>query len=172
MQTITSSMAKTVIIGPGYPFTIIGERILALHGQYQRLIVVYGDCGSMGALDEMLSRYDDIEHIAGPHCYEMYGGELFDGLMAEEPGTYFLTDFMVRTFQGLIMKSMGLDRFPQLKQEYFRNYKRIVYLAQTDDPEHLEKAQVTADYLGFPLEIRKTGYGLLERRLAVVFELL
>ena len=83
--------------------------------------MLFGDCGSKGALDRMLEEYPDIEHISGSHCYEFYSGELFVKLMEEEPGTYFLTDFMVRTFQGLIVKSMGLDRFPQLKQEYFRN---------------------------------------------------
>lgn len=143
----------------------VEQRILSLREQYERLIVVFGDCGSKGALDEMLNRYEDIERIAGPHCYEMYGGDLFNELMAEEPGTYILTDFMIRTFQGLIIKSMGLDRFPELRNTYFRNYKRIVYLAQTDDPEHQQKAQGIAAYLGLPLEIRKTGYGFLESRL-------
>ncbi len=146
----------------------VEQRILALREQYERLIVVFGDCGSMGALDEMLSRYDDIERIAGPHCYEMYGGDLFNELIAEEPGTYILTDFMVRTFQGLILKSMGLDRFPELKKTYFRNYRRIVYLAQSDDPEYREKAQEIAKYLDLPLEIRQTGYGLLETRLVAM----
>ena len=118
----------------------VEQRILALREQYDRLIVVYGDCGSMGALDNMLNRYEDIERIAGPHCYEMYGGDLFNDLLAEEPGTYILTDFMVRTFQGLIIKSMGLHRFPELREIYFRNYKRIVYKAQGDDPEYKQKA--------------------------------
>jgi len=145
-------------------------RISALREQYERLIVVFGDCGSKGALDDALSRYDDIERIAGPHCYEMYGGELYNELMAEEPGTYILTDFMVRTFQGLIIKSMGLDRYPELRETYFRNYKRVVYLAQTDDPDYRAKAQEIGEYLGLPLEIRQTGYGLLETRLIELME--
>jgi len=124
----------------------------------------------MGALDEMLNQYVDIERVAGPHCYEMYGGELFDELITEEPGTYILTDFMVRTFRGLIIKSMGLDRFPELRETYFRNYKRIVYLAQSDDPEYKKKAQDIADSLDLPLEFRQTGFGLLETRLKAMME--
>lgn len=142
----------------------VERRIRELQDRYPRLIVVYGDCGSQGALDEVLERLG-IERISGPHCYEFYAGKAFQELMDEQPGTYFLTDFMVRTFNGLIMKSMGLDRFPQLKEDYFRNYRRIVYLTQNDLPEYRQKAQAIAGYLDLPLEIRFTGYGMLEQRL-------
>lgn len=152
---------------PGRIAPDVEARILALRDKYERLIVVYGDCGSRGALDAVLAEHD-IPRVAGPHCYEMYGGEVFEELMEEEPGTYFLTDFMVRTFQGLILKSMGLDRYPELKEEYFRNYRRLVYLAQDPDPELEEKARSIAEYLELPLEIRPTGYGLLEERLAAL----
>jgi hypothetical protein len=145
-------------------------RILELYEQFERLIVVFGDCGSKGALDEMLDRYPQIERITGPHCYEMYGGDLFDNLIKEEPGSYILTDFMVRTFQGLIVKSMGLDRFPQLKEEYFRNYKRVVYLAQSDKPEYRQKASEIAEYLELPLTFIETGYGPFEGRLIELME--
>lgn len=143
----------------------VEKRIHELRGNFERLIVVFGDCGSMGALDQMLDKYPDIERIAGPHCYEMYGGDLFANLMKEEPGSYILTDFMVRTFQGLIMKSMGLDRFPQLKNDYFRNYTRVVYLAQNDSLEYRQKAQEIAAYLELPLSVIETGYGPFEQRL-------
>lgn len=143
----------------------VEKHILALRKRYERLIVLFGDCGSKGTLDQMLEKYPDIERISGPHCYEFYGGELFTKLMEEEPGTFFLTDFMVRTFQGLIVKSMGLDRFPQLKQEYFRNYKRLVYLVQKDDLEYRQKAHKIAEYLELPLTIIETGYASLEERL-------
>ncbi|HZD11732.1 MAG TPA: DUF1638 domain-containing protein [Candidatus Binatia bacterium] len=142
----------------------VEKRILALREQYDRLIVVYGDCGSQGALDVVLDKYG-IERLAGPHCYDWYGGEQFQELVEEEPGTYFLTDFMIRTFEGLIKKSMGLDRYPQLKEDYFHNYKRVVYLAQVEDEELLQKAQKVADYLELPLEVRVTGYNRLETQL-------
>ena len=143
----------------------VEEHILALRNKYERLIVLFGDCGSKGALDQTLGKYPDIERISGPHCYEFYSGELFAKLMDEEPGTFFLTDFMVRTFQGLIIKSMGLDRYPQLKEEYFRNYKRLVYLVQKDEPEYRQKAHKVAEFLELPLTIMNTGYGSLEERL-------
>lgn len=148
----------------------VRAKIEALRAQYERLIVVFGDCGSGGMLDKMLGDYPDIERIDGPHCYEMYGGDLFHKLMAEEPGSFFLTDFMVRTFRGLIVKGMGLDRFPELRDVYFENYKRIVYLVQRPHPELIEQAKAAANFLGLPLEVRATGYGWLERRLIELIE--
>ena len=147
----------------------VEKRILALHEQYARLIVVYGDCGSRGALDEVLVRYG-IERLDGPHCYEFYAGEAFAELMDAEPGTFFLTDFLVRKFEGTVLKGMGLDKYPQLKDEYFRNYKKVVYLAQNGNEALLAKAQKIAEYLGFPLEVRHTGYGQLEQRLIALME--
>lgn len=148
----------------------VEERITAARDRYEHLIVVYGDCGSKGALDRMLAKYPDIKRIDGPHCYEFYAGELFDEILAEEPGTYILTDFMVRTFNGLILKSMGLDKFPGLKKEYFRNYKRLMYLVQIENPEYIKKAEKISEYLELPLEIKYTGLGLLEERLAAMME--
>jgi hypothetical protein len=142
----------------------VEKRILELRNRYERLIVVYGDCGTYGALDAVLEKYN-IQRIAGPHCYEMYAGKRFEQLMEEEAGTYFLTDFLVRKFQGTIIRGMGLDRFPELKHDYFRNYTRLVYLAQNGDLKLREKAQEIADYLELPLEIHPTGYGPLEERL-------
>lgn len=144
----------------------VEEKITALQDHYEGLIVVYGDCGSKGALDRLLERYPAIDRLPGPHCYEMYSGEDYHQILEEEPGTFFLTDFMVRTFQGLILKSMGLHKYPELKEEYFRNYQRVVYLAQKDSEDQRQKAKQIAEYLELPLEIRPTGYGSLETRLA------
>jgi len=148
----------------------VEKRILEARQQYEKLIVVFGDCGSGGALDKMLARYPDIQRVAGPDCYEMYSGDLFEKLIEEEPGTYFLTDFMVRTFKGLILKSMGLDRYPELRQDYFGNYKRVVYLAQTHDEKSHQKAQEIAEYLELDFAVRYTGYGNMEKRLAAMME--
>ena len=95
----------------------------------------------------------------------MYGGLAFHDLMEEEPGTYFLTDFLLRGFDGLFIKEMGLDRFPELRDEYFRNYRRMVYLVQNEDPVLSAKAREVANRFGLALEIRHTGYGELETRL-------
>jgi hypothetical protein len=142
----------------------VEKRFREIRQDYGHVLVVFGDCGSRGALDEVLARFE-LERIDGPHCYEMYGGQTFHNLMEEEPGTFFLTDFLVRGFQGTIVRGLGLDRFPELKDDYFRHYKRLVYLVQNEDPALLAKAQEAAAWLELPLEIRPTGYGLLEQRL-------
>ena len=148
----------------------VQKRIHEARDEYDRIVVVYGDCGTGGKLDAVLEA-EGVERIAGPHCYEMYaGGQNFAALMAEEPGTYFLTDYLLRSFESLIIKGMGLDRHPELHEMYFRNYHRLLYLAQTDDPALREKAQWAADYLGLTLEIRQTGYGALESRLVALLE--
>jgi hypothetical protein len=139
-------------------------RLRELIPRFARVVVVYGDCGSAGRLDDVLERYN-VPRIAGPHCYEMYGGATFDSLMDEQPGTFFLTDFLVRGFTGTVWKGLGLDRFPELKDTYFANYTRLVYLVQQEDAALLDKAQTIAQTLGLPLELRPTGYGLLETRL-------
>ncbi|UCG24658.1 MAG: DUF1638 domain-containing protein [Chloroflexota bacterium] len=142
----------------------VDKRFQELHERYDRIFVLFGDCGSRGALDQLLERYK-IERIEGPHCYEMYAGQRFQELMDEEPGTFFLTDFLVRAFRGTVLKGLGLDRYPNLRDEYFRNYRRMVYLVQEEDPALLQKAHNIARDLGLPLEIRYTGYGSLEQRL-------
>ena len=143
----------------------VEKRILELRQKYARLIVVYGDCGSRGALDSVLTKYN-IERLEGPHCYDWFGGKAgFHDLMDEEPGTFFLTDYMVRAFRGMIMKGMGLNKYPELKVEYFRHYKRIVYLVQKPEQKLIERARAVSDYLNLPLEVRATGYGGLETQL-------
>ena len=142
----------------------VRERIHEARAHYDRVIVAYGDCGTGGLLDQMLAA-EGVERVAGPHCYEMYANGQFEQLMAEQPGTYFLTDYLVQSFDHLVIEGMGLDRFPALRDEYFRNYTRVVYLAQRDDPALRARAQWAADVLGLPLEIRLVGYGALETRL-------
>jgi hypothetical protein len=150
----------------------VERRLRELIPRFERIVVVYGDCGTSGRLDQLLDHYN-VPRIAGPHCYEMYaGGDHFDAMMRAEPGTFFLTDFMVRGFEGTILKGLGLDRFPELRDTYFANYRRLVYLAQSDDQALAEKAGLIAQALGLPFELRYTGYGQLEARLvALVAEL-
>ena len=148
----------------------VRARIEEARDKYERLMVVFGDCGSRGALDALLAEYPDIHRIAGPHCYEMYGGKGFEDLMEEEPGTFFLTDFLLKGFEGLFIREMGLDRYPELREEYFRNYKRVVYLVQNPALGLYEQAQKAAERLGLPLEVRETGYGQLEARLVALVE--
>lgn len=150
--------------------TAVQKRIHEAREMYDRVIVVYGDCGTGGQLDKMLEK-EGVERIAGPHCYEMFAGSQdFAALMTEEPGTYFLTDYLLRSFESLVIKGLGLDRHPDLRETYFRHYTRLVYLAQTEDAALREKAQWAAETLGLRLEIRRTGYGALESRLVELME--
>lgn len=142
----------------------VEKRIAALRSRCDRLWVVFGDCGSRGALDRMLAEHG-ISRIQGPNCYEIYAGDRYAKLLAEEIGTFFLTDFLVRTFRRAVIGGLGLDRFPQLKEDFFHNCRRVVYLIQKADPALRREAQAIADYLGLPLVTHVTGYGALEQRL-------
>lgn len=142
----------------------VRERIRKARGRYERVIVVYGDCGTGGLLDKLLAQ-EGVERVAGPHCYEMYANGQFERLMAEAPGTYFLTDYMVQSFDHLVIEGLGLNRFPELRDEYFRHYTRCVYLMQSDDPALRARAEWAATQIGLPLEIQRVGYGALETRL-------
>lgn len=142
----------------------VRQRIRDARLLYRRVVVVYGDCGTGGELDRAL-RSEGVERIAGPHCYEMYAGADFARLMADAPGTFFLTDYMVRSFDHLVIEGLGLDRHPELHQDYFGHYTRVVYLAQSDDPDLRQRAGRAAEALRLPLEVRPVGYGELERRL-------
>jgi hypothetical protein len=142
----------------------VERRLRELIPRFERIVVLYGDCGTSGRLDAVLARYN-VPRIAGPHCYEMYGGAAFDAQMDSDPGAFFLTDFLVRGFEGTIAKGLGLDRFPELRDVYFANYNRLVYMVQQEDAALIAKAQAIADRLGLPLELQRTGYGQLEQRL-------
>ncbi|MCS6848842.1 MAG: DUF1638 domain-containing protein [Anaerolineae bacterium] len=148
---------------------LVERKLRELIPRCDRVVVIYGDCGTGGALDDVLRRYN-VPRIAGPHCYEMYAGAVFDAMMDEEPGTFFLTDFLLQGFDGLVWKGLGLDRFPELKETYFANYRRVVYLAQRGDDGLASKARAVAERLGLPLEIRHTGYGALETRLVTLMD--
>jgi hypothetical protein len=144
---------------------LVERKLRELIPRYARVIVVYGDCGTGGGLDAVLTHYN-VPRIAGPHCYEMYGGaQHYEALMAGEPGTFFLTDFLLRGFAGMVWRGLGIDRFPELRDSYFANYKRIVYLAQTHDETLLALAQRVSHQLNLPLEVQQAGYGELETRL-------
>jgi hypothetical protein len=148
---------------------LVEKKLQELMPVYARVVVVYGECGTNGALDEVLSRYN-VPRVAGPHCYEMYGGKTHDALMAQEPGTFFLTDFLLRGFDGMVWKGLGLDRFPELRDSYFGNYKRLVYLVQEHDDRLMSKAREVSAKLNLPLEVQNTGYGELEKRLVELMQ--
>lgn len=129
---------------------------------YDRILIGYGDCGTGGGLDTLLESYDNAVRIPGAHCYAFFSGlRNFDAMMEEELGTFFLTDYLVQHFDTLIMKGMGLDRFPNLRDTYFEHYKKLTYLAQIEDKGLKVKAQEAALKLGLSFEYRLVGYGCL-----------
>jgi hypothetical protein len=137
----------------------VDARLSELAGRYERVFVAYADCGTAGALDEVLSRHG-VERLPGAHCYGfLAGNETWDALHEAEPATFYLTDFLARHFDALVIRGLGLDRHPELLPDLFGNYRRVLYLAQTDDPDLLERARAAADRLGPAFEHRRTGYG-------------
>jgi len=129
------------------------------YGPEIRIFVAYADCGTRGSLDEVLA-VAGVERIEGAHCYEFYAGAAtYEWLQDEEPGTFYLTDFLARQFETLIVAGLGLDRHPELRDAYFGNYRRLVYLAQSDDPALTAKARAAGERLGLAFERRYTGFG-------------
>jgi hypothetical protein len=138
----------------------VRERLAAAKG-YEEVFVAYGDCGTGGLLDDVLEEFG-AQRLPGAHCYEFYAGsDLFMSLHEEEPGTLYLTDYLARNFDRLVWRGLGLDRHPELRDEYFGNYQRLMFLAQTQDGERTEQARVAADRLGLRFERRYVGYGEL-----------
>ena len=138
------------------------EAIATAEGRYRDIVVAYGDCGTSGAIDAVLDEAG-LERFHGPHCFATYAGQGdFAAMMDEEPGSFFLTDYLVRQFDTLIIRGLGIDKHPELQDMYFGNYQRMVYLAQTDDPKLDAAAKAAADRLGLAFERRRSGYGELE----------
>ena len=130
---------------------------------YDEIFVAYADCGTGGRLDAVLDEYG-IERLPGAHCYEFFAGaERFAEIHEAELGTFFLTDFMVRQFDAIVIRGLGLDRHPELRSIYFENYRRVVYLAQTDAPELVAEARKCAEQLGLEFETCFTGLDPLHR---------
>jgi Protein of unknown function (DUF1638) len=128
---------------------------------YRQILVGYADCGTGGLLDRVLE-VEKVERLPGAHCYEFYAtSRVFAQLQDAEPGTFYLTDFLVRHYERLVFEGLGLDRYPQLMSEYFRHYTRIVYLSQLTDDTLRIKAEAIAEQLKLRLEVVPTGYGEL-----------
>jgi hypothetical protein len=128
-------------------------------GRYARIAVAYAECGTQGALDKLCAE-EGVERIAGPHCYAFYSGtEAFLARGDADLDAFYLTDFIARQFEGFVLEPLGLDRHPELRDAYFGNYRRLVYLAQTDDAALEAKAKAAAARLGLAYEKRVTGYG-------------
>ncbi len=139
----------------------VDAKLHELAGRYERVFVAYADCGTGGALDPVLAAHG-VERLPGAHCYGfLAGNDAWDAMQEEDPATFYLTDFLARHFDSLVWRGLGLDRHPQLLPDLFGNYRRLVYLAQTDDPGLVARARDAAERLGLAFEHRRTGYGEL-----------
>jgi hypothetical protein len=134
--------------------------------RYRSIFVAYGDCGTGGLLDKVLSE-EGVERIPGAHCYEFFAtGPVFEALADAEPGTFYLTDFLLRHFERLVIRGLGLDRHPELFSTYFGNYRKLIYLAQAPQAQSQAAAREIAQRMGLQFEYRQTGYGTLGTTLA------
>jgi hypothetical protein len=139
----------------------VRRKIRAGRRGFERILVLYGDCGTGGRLDEVLAE-EGVERLPGPHCYAFYSGVASFLEQADaDPACFYLTDYLVRHFESLVIKGLGLDRHPDLLPLYFGNYEKVVYLSQLSDARLERKARAAALRLGLAYEHRPTGYGEL-----------
>lgn len=135
---------------------------------FEKIFFAYADCGTGGDIDRLCER-EGIARIEGPHCYSFFAGnDAFAAKADEDLFSFFLTDFLARQFEAFVIEPLGLDRHPQLKEMYFGNYRKLVYLSQEEDEVLQEKARAAAEYLGLEYEYRFTGYGDLTQALRSV----
>ncbi len=140
----------------------VDAKLTELAGRYDRVFVAYADCGTAGALDVVLNKHN-VERLPGAHCYGfLAGNDAWDAMQEDEPATFYLTDFLARHFESLVVRGLKLDVHPELVPMMFGNYKRLVYLAQTDNAALRERAEKAATFLGLEFIERRTGYGELQ----------
>ena len=142
----------------------VAAELERLATEYDRVGVAYADCGTYGALDEALEG-TGVARLPGEHCYDVFAREDFRAALAEEPGTYVLTDFLARTFEHTVLRELGLDRHPELRDAYFGHYTRVLWLAQRPTPATRAAAERAAEAIDLPLVTREVGDAGLERSL-------
>ncbi len=150
------------------PAKIAGEvekLLLEITSKHEKCAVAYADCGTYGALDEVIARFG-VKRLGGDHCYDIFAGKAeIQKIMESDAGTYFLTDFLVKSFHRSVIVELGLDKRPELRDDYFKNYNRMIWLAQAPNPELEKLAHKAAALINLPLEIQIVGEAGLEREL-------
>lgn len=161
MQCIDARLHNRPALIPGR----VREKIRQNADRYDRIYVAYADCGTGGSLDKVLEE-EGVERLPGAHCYQFFAGaERFDAIADAVPGTFYLTDFLARNFDKLVIRPLGLDTHPELRSAYFGNYCRLMFISQTHDPELVEMAQRAAERLDLEYCQLHSGYGGLEQGL-------
>ena len=142
------------------PEEIAGEvdaLLIQIANKHEKCAVAYADCGTYGALDTVIARHK-VKRLGGNHCYDIFAGNAeIERIMEEEAGTYFITDFLVKSFHRSVIVELGLDTYPHLRDDYFKNYTRVIWLAQTRSADLEQAAKNAANEIGLPLEIRTVG---------------
>lgn len=150
------------------PAKIAGEvekTYLEIKDQFSKCAVAYADCGTYGALDKVIEKYA-LKRLGGNHCYDIFAGkEKIQAIMDADAGTYFLTDFLVKSFHRSVIVELGLDKRPDLRDDYFKHYNKIIWLAQNPTPELKVMAEAAADLIGLKLEIDVVGEGSLKEQI-------
>ncbi len=140
--------------------------LLNSQANFSKIFIGFADCGTGGKIDSLIEEFG-LKRLPGAHCYEFFSGsKLFEKIMEDEPGTFFLTDFLVRTFEKLVWQGLMIDKKPELLNIFFKNYKKVMYLAQTDNLNLQRKAKNISELLKLEYEYRLVGYGQLEHSLS------
>ncbi len=143
----------------------VEKLILELQPTHDQVAIAYADCGTYGAIDQLCERYQ-VSRLSGDHCYDVFAtAEKMKAEFEAEPGTYVFTDYLVKTFRRSVMVEMGLEKYPELRDDYFHSYKRVLWLSQNQTPELEAAAQDAAQLIGLPLEIMHVGDAHLEEQL-------
>ena len=138
--------------------------LIQIRDKHSSFAVAYADCGTYGALDEVIARHG-VKRLVGNHCYDIFAGASeIERIMADNAGTYFLTDFLVKSFHRSVIVELGLDKYPHLRDDYFKNYSRVIWLAQRRTLELEQAAMDAAREIGLPLEIQSAGYAGLTKQ--------
>ena len=158
LECLPASLHNTPRLIP----SAVDHRLTKALATYDRVLVGYADCGTGGLLDTVIAKHG-VERLPGAHCYEFFAGaSRFAEISQQELGTFYLTDFLVKHFDRMVWRTLGLDRHPHLLDTYFAHYRKVVYLAQTDQPELVVKARECATRLGLSFEHEMVGYGEME----------
>lgn len=143
----------------------VEKLILELQPAHDQVAIAYADCGTYGAIDQLCEKYQ-VARLSGDHCYDVFAtAEKMKAEFEAEPGTYVFTDYLIKTFRRSVMVEMGLEKYPELRDDYFHSYKRVLWLSQRQTPELAVAAQDAAQLIGLPLEIMHVGDTHLEEQL-------
>lgn len=143
----------------------VEKLILELQPTHDQVAIAYADCGTYGAIDLLCEKYQ-VLRLSGDHCYDVFAtAEKMKAEFEAEPGTYVFTDYLIKTFRRSVMVEMGLEKYPELRDDYFHSYKRVLWLSQRQTPELVAAAQDAAQLIGLPLEIMQVGDTHLEEQL-------